>query len=189
MEIIARDDAGFVAALRAGDEDAFETLVRTRTPALLKTARRFLRSEEDARDAVQEAFVLLFRSVERFEGNAQLSTWLHRILVNCCLMKLRTRRRHPEEEIDVEKVERSASPEPADMALQRAELRDVVRASIDRLPDRYRVVVLLRDVEELSTEETARVLDTTAGAVKVRLHHARRALKTILTPVVHAISG
>src|SRR5712691_242386 len=139
MQVIARHDVQFVTTLQAGDDDAFETLVRTRTPALLRTARRYLRSEEDARDAVQEAFVSLFKSIGKFEANAQLSTWLHRILVNCCLMKLRTRRRHPEEEIerllprfqeDGGQIEPSAPwIESAETTLQRAELRDVVRSS------------------------------------------------------------
>jgi RNA polymerase sigma-70 factor (ECF subfamily) len=192
MQVITRVDTEFVATLQAGDEDAFETLVRTQTPALLATARRFLRSEEDARDAVQEAFLSLFRSIGRFEGKAQLTTWLHRILINSCLMKLRKRRRHPEEEIDRllprfqedgHQVEPSLPwTESAEAILERAELRDAVRSSIDSLPDRYRTVLILRDIEELSTEETARLLDVTPNAVKVRLHRARQALRTILDP-------
>jgi RNA polymerase sigma-70 factor, ECF subfamily len=178
MEVNSREDAGFIAALRAGDDDAFETLVRARMPILLRTARTFLRSEEDARDAVQEAFVSLFRSIGSFEGTAQLSTWLHRILVNCCLMKLRTLRRHPEEVLDGEHI---TPRESAEAAVERSETRRLVRASIDRLPPRYRAVVLLRDLEELSTRETAEALRTTSGAVKVRLFHARQALRDILT--------
>ncbi len=192
MQVIPRDDAELVAGLRVGDEDAFETLVRTRTPALLRTARRFLRSEEDARDAVQDAFVSLFKSIGKFEANAQLTTWLHRILINCCLMKLRTRRRHPEEEIDRllprfredgHQVEPTAPwSESTETILQRAELRNIVRSSINRLPERYRVILLLRDMEELSTAEAARLLDVTPNAVKVRLHRARQALRTLLDP-------
>ena len=90
------DDAALVARLRNGDSRAFEELVRRDTPRLLRVARRFLDSEEDARDAVQDAFVSAFRSISKFDSTALLSTWLHRIVINACLMKLRTRRRKPE---------------------------------------------------------------------------------------------
>ena len=88
-----RQEASLVALLRDGDAGAFETLVRTHMPMMLRVARRFMRSEEDARDAVQDAFVSAFRSIRNFGANAQLSTWLHRIVINACLMRLRTQRR------------------------------------------------------------------------------------------------
>src|SRR5439155_22982023 len=142
--------------------------------ALLRTARRFLRSEDDARDAVQDAFISAFKSIRNFESNAQLSTWLHRILINSALMKLRTQRRHPEEDIEKylprfaedghQLVPSVAWTESADSMLERSELRDFIRASIDKLPDNFRSVLLLRDIEELSTEETAKMLRITANA-------------------------
>ena len=191
-----RDDTDFVARLQAGDSEAFEILVRRYMPELLRTARRFLRSEEDARDAVQDAFVSAFKSIGRFESNSQLSTWLHRILINSSLMKLRSRRRHPEEDIekylprfaeDGHQVEPSAPwTESAESMLQRSELRDFVRHSIDKLPDNFRSVLLLRDIEELSTQETARMLNVSANAVKVRLHRARQALRALLDPYVRS---
>ena len=186
------DDEALVSRLRRGDDDAFEELVRTQSPRLLQVARRFLRSEEDARDAVQETFVSAFRSIGTFESGALLSTWLHRIVVNASLMKLRTRRRKPEE--DIEKYlprfledGHQASPttpweDSADVLLERAELKALVRRLIDELPETYRTVLLLRDIEELSTEETAATLGITANAVKIRLHRARQALRTLLDP-------
>ena len=186
-----RDDV-LVEKLKAGDSSAFETVVRRYPPALLRAARRFLRSEEDARDAVQDAFVSVFKSVGNFQANSQLGTWLHRIVVNSALMKLRTQRRHPEEDIerllprfadDGHQVQPSIPwTESAEAIVERGELRDVVRQSIDKLPDQYRTVLLLRDIEELSTEETAKLLDVTPNAVKVRLHRARQALRTLLDP-------
>ena len=173
-----------VAGLRAGDEEAFESLLKAQSPALLRTARRFLRCEEDARDAVQDAFLSLFKSIASFESNSQLSTWLHRILINCCLMKLRKQRRHPEQEFEAEPVQ--AAIESAESALHREELRKFVRASIDTLPDSYRVVVLLRDIEECSNGEVARLLDVSPNAVKVRLHRAHQALRTVLDPAMLA---
>ena len=186
------DEAELVARLRAGNNDAFETLVRTYSPALLRTARRFLRSEEDARDALQDAFVSVFKSIGTFASNAQLSTWLHRIVINRSLMKLRSQRRHPEEDIekylprfleDGHQAEPGAAwPEGADSMIERAEVRALVRESIDRLPESYRVVLLLRDLEELSTEEAAEALGVTPNAIKIRLHRARQALRGILDP-------
>jgi RNA polymerase sigma-70 factor (ECF subfamily) len=93
-------EGALLARLKAGDDAAYDELVRAYGGRLLAVARRFLRSEDDARDAVQDAFLSAFRSIERFEGNARISTWLHRIVVNASLMKLRTRRRKPEQSIE-----------------------------------------------------------------------------------------
>ncbi|MGZ5475396.1 MAG: sigma-70 family RNA polymerase sigma factor [Thermoanaerobaculia bacterium] len=183
-------DATFVPALRDGSPEAFETLVRTYAAGLLRVARRFLNNEEDARDAVQDAFIAAFRSIQKFEAGSKLSTWLHRIVVNSALMKLRTRRRHPEEDLD-ELLPRFQADghqlEPsvewavsADEMVERKETRELVRKSIDELPESYRVVLLMRDIEEMSTDETAKGLGITPAAVKVRLHRARQALRTIL---------
>ena len=182
----------FVAQLQAGDSGAFEALVREHTLPLLRVARRFLHSEEDARDAVQDAFVSAYKSIGRFAAGSKLSTWLHRIVVNASLMRLRSQRRHPEEDIeaylprfveDGHQVEPSVPwDESAESVLQRAELRELVRSAIDRLPEQYRIVLLLRDIEEMTTEETAQALGITANAVKIRLHRARQALRTLLDP-------
>ncbi len=163
---------------------------------LLRAARRVLDSEEDARDALQDAFVAAFRSLRDFEASARLSTWLHRIVINASLMKLRRRRRKPEEEIELylprfvedgHQVEPSVAwPEAADAMLEREELRSLVRATIERLPESYRVVLVLRDLEELSTEETAAMLGASPNAVKIRLHRARQALRGLLDPHLRA---
>jgi len=186
------DDRSLLARLRAGDEEAYAALVRANGPRLLAVARRILGNDEDARDAVQDAFLAAFRHLPRFEGHARLSTWLHRIAVNASLMKLRTRRRKPEQQLEPllpafldngHHTERFASwQEPADVAIERAEIRNLVRTQIDRLPDTYRIVLLLRDIEGLSTDEAAAALGTTPNAVKIRLHRARQALRALLDP-------
>jgi RNA polymerase sigma-70 factor (ECF subfamily) len=186
------NEPALVEGLRAGDPAAFEMLVRNQTLPLLRVARRFLRSEEDARDVLQDAFVSVVKSIGGFQSGSLLSTWLHRIVVNACLMKLRAMKRRPTEDIeeylpafreDGHQVESSVPwMETAETALERTELRALVRASIDCLPDTYRVVLLLRDIEELSTEEAAKTLGVTPNAVKVRLHRARQALRTMLDP-------
>jgi RNA polymerase sigma-70 factor (ECF subfamily) len=189
---LASDEAALLARLRARDESAFEELVRRYLPRLLILARRIVGNEEDARDVVQDAFFSAFRHLDGFAGDARLSTWLHRIVVNTALMKLRSRRRKPEESIEpllpafladghhAEKF--TAWTVPADVLLARKETRNAIRRLIDELPESFRTVLLLRDIEGLSTEETARLLETTPNAVKIRLHRARQALRTLLAP-------
>lgn len=164
--------------------------MRDHTARLLAVARRYMRNEEDARDAVQEAFIAAFRAIGKFEGGSTLSTWLHRIAINCCLMKLRSGRRHPETSIEEllptfdETGHRVLGdegwPESVEAALERRQTREHVREAIGRLPEKYRTVILLRDIEELSTEEAARALGATPTAVKIRLHRARQALRTVI---------
>lgn len=184
------DDQTLLTALRAGHEWAFETMVRLYGGRLLAVARRFTRNDEDAQDVLQSAYLSAFRSLNDFEGTCQLSTWLHRIVVNTALMKLRSRRRKPEESIDAllpafqedgHHVEQfSEWSTPADQLMERNETRAIVRECIERLPENYRVVLKLRDIEELSTQEVAGMLAMTPTAVKVRLHRARQALSTLL---------
>ena len=183
-------EAELLAALRSGREEAFETLVRTHSGRMLSVCRRILRSEEEAKDAVQEAFISAFRGLSKFEGTSQLGTWLHRIAVNASLMRLRSRKRRPEESIDdllpTFKDDGHARFEPRDWSpsalqmVESREAREFVRSCIDRLPEMYRTVVLLRDIEELDTFEAAEVLGVSEGVVKVRLHRARHALRQLL---------
>ena len=185
-------ETALLARLRGGEAAAFETLVRSHTPRLLAVARRLMRNEEDARDAVQEAFSSAFKSLDSFEGNCRISTWLHRIVMNAGLMKLRTRQRKPEQPIDdllpgfLEDGHHATHPpewrDNAETILDRREDRDFIRGCIDQLPDAYRSVLILRDIEELDTQEAAVCLGITENLVKVRLHRARQALRSLLEP-------
>ena len=190
LQTHAPDEAAWVRQLQAGDDDAFERLVRTFGGRMLTVARRYVSNEEDAKDVVQTAYLCAFRALSHFEGAAQLSTWLHRIVVNTALMKLRSRRRKPEESIedllpafqeDGHHVEQFSDwGAPADQLMERKQTRATVRACIEQLPENYRSVLMLRDIEELSTQEAAEMLTMTPTAVKVRLHRARQALSTLL---------
>jgi RNA polymerase sigma-70 factor (ECF subfamily) len=183
-------DAALVARLKARDANAFEVAVRQYGGRMLTVARRLLADENDAQDAVQSAFVAMFRSIDRFEGNSQLGTWLHRIAVNSALMALRSRRRRhecpiepllPSFEADGHRRDtRPAWSLPAPEDTERAELRETVRRKVAELPEQFRIVLVLRDIEGLDTDETAQVLDIKPGAVKTRLHRARMALRTLL---------
>ena len=178
--------------LKAGEPAAFEAFVQAQGPRLLAVTRRLLRNDEDARDAVQDAFLSAFKSIGGFVGGSRLGTWLHRIAINAALMKLRTRRRKPERSIeeflptyldDGHHVDRPQPwAESGEAGAIRAETRQLVRSSIDELPEDYRNVLILRDIEELDTAETAELLGISIGAAKVRLHRARQALRTILDP-------
>jgi RNA polymerase sigma-70 factor (ECF subfamily) len=185
------DESGLVARIQSGDERAYETLVRDYGGALLVTARRLLGCAEDAADAVQDAFVSAFRSIRSFEGHARLGTWLHRIVVNHALMRLRRRKRRPTVRIEdvlptFDQTGHHTRPvrswRHADDQLLRDETRARVRACIDRLPEAYRTVLLLRDIEELDTDETARLIGANVAVVKTRLHRARQALRSLLAP-------
>jgi RNA polymerase sigma-70 factor (ECF subfamily) len=179
-----------LAGLRRGESEAFEQLVRLYGGRLLATARRLLGNEHDAQDALQEAFLSAFQAINQFTGAARLSTWLHRIVVNAALMKMRSRRRKHEESIEALLPRFDEQGEWLDSVtcwgttsetlLQQQETRTRVRQCIAHLPETYRIVLLLRDIEELDTDETARLLHITANAVKIRLHRARQALRTLL---------
>jgi RNA polymerase sigma-70 factor (ECF subfamily) len=186
------DEAALVAALKAGDEDAFDTAVRRYGPHLLAVARRFMGHEQDAQDVVQDAFLSAFKAIDKFQGDSKLSTWLHRIAVNAALMKLRSRKRNQERPIDdlLPKFNDDGHMADAaarwavthDTAVDSREMRELVRHAIDQLPEGHRTILLLRDIEGHNTEETAELLDITPGAVKTRLHRARQALRTLLDP-------
>ncbi len=186
--VSSASESSLVTRLRAGEDDAYQELLRIHGGRLLAVARRLMRNEEDARDCLQDAFLSAFRAIDRFEANSKLGTWLHRIVVNACLMRLRSRKRKPEELVDPQLPEFDAygfrigptemAPLSADELLEREEVREQVREGIEGLPENYRTVLVLRDIEELNTAETAEMLELTPGAVKTRLHRARLALRS-----------
>jgi RNA polymerase sigma-70 factor (ECF subfamily) len=184
------DEVRLVARAKEGDFDAFETLVSRSEGKVYSHILRFVANEEDARDLLQETYLSAYKNLAKFKGDSAFSTWVYRIATNHALMKLR--KKHPQEvafdEIHVPTHEelrgRSISDWHVDPreALLRSELRGVLESAIGKLPALYRAVVLMRDVEELSTEETARALGISEGAVKTRLHRARIFLREALAP-------
>ena len=185
------ESEALLAALRRGDAAAFEQMVREYGPRMLAVIRRLLPHEPDAHEALQDAFLSAFKALGNFAGDSQLGTWLHRIAVNAALMKLRSAKRHPERSIDdllpnwLEDGHHADWPVPWRRGdegdpVERAETFSLVRQAISELPEQYRTVVTLRDIEEVSTEETAALLGDSVNAVKIRLHRARQALRNIL---------
>ena len=194
-----RSDGGFLDRLRRGDQRAFDELVERYGPRLYAAAKRLLRSDDDARDAVQDAFLSAFRGLAAFNGNAKLSTWLHRIAINAALMRIRGRKHRAEQSIDdlLPRFEEDGSWSDSGQGgtasshelLERRETRALVRTCIDRLPDTYRTVLLMRDIEDLDTEEVADLLGVTPNAVKIRLHRARQALRALIERALRESDG
>jgi RNA polymerase sigma-70 factor (ECF subfamily) len=181
--------------LRRRDPAALETLMARYAPRVYRLAHGITRSEADAEEVVQDVFLSVFRKVDRFEGRAGLWTWMYRVTVNAALIKRRGKR--VESEVHLEDMlptfqedghrsgdramllaDWSLTPEEE---LLSEETRRLVRRAIDRLPDHHRLVLLLRDVEELSNEEVAEVVGESVACVKSRLHRARMALREELT--------
>ena len=178
--------------IRAGDAQAFDSIVRQYDQRMLAVARRFLRQGEDSADAVQDALFAAYRSIASFNGDSTLWTWLYRILVNACLTIRRSRSRYRRRVVSLQDLPRNISEyrraafpgsrgtEPAYTRAERAEVQAQVRRCIARLPQPYREVVVLRHIEELDTDQTARRLGTSRSTVKTRLHRARQALRADL---------
>ena len=182
-------DLALVHACKSGNAAAFEELVKRYDTKLFRIAQHITHNREDAQDAVQEAFLKVFRKLTQFQENSKFSTWLTRITVNESLMKLRKQRHTKEFSIDnnFESEDRSPTSELTDWArnpeeLYRGfELRNILRSELQELQPGLRVVFVLRDIEGLSTEETAEVLESTPVAVKARLWRARLKLRERLS--------
>lgn len=183
-------ERALIGGLRSGDPASYERLAREYGGAMLAAARRFHRDEDDARDAVQDAFIAAFRAMRFFREDARLSSWLHRITVNACLMKLRSARRHPTSSLDdllprFDDTGHQAKPAGAwtdeiEAVLDTPNIRARVRGCIEKLPESYRAVLICRDLNEMDGAETAKALGLSVENVKTRLHRARRALKTLI---------
>jgi RNA polymerase sigma-70 factor (ECF subfamily) len=170
-------DEQLVARVVAGDAGLFEILMRRHNQRVYRAVRAVLRGDEDAEDVMQQAYLNAFRALHQFAGDAQFSTWLTRIAVNEAIG--RSRRMHAQragkEDVDISLVE-SDAPDPEQQASQ-SELRDVMEREVAALPDAFRAVVILRDVEGLSTSEAAQSLGISDDLVKQRLHRARAMLR------------
>ncbi|MFL5736063.1 MAG: RNA polymerase sigma factor [Actinomycetota bacterium] len=159
-----------------GSDDAFAELVRRHERRVYSIALRMTGREEDARDAAQDAFVSAYRKLSSFRGDSAFTTWLHRVTVNATYDLLRKRSRAPEPVADVPEPFTSTVDDPAARVAQALE----VRAALALLPEDYRAVLVLRDMEDLPIDEVAAVLDLPVGTVKSRCHRARAALGRIL---------
>jgi RNA polymerase sigma-70 factor (ECF subfamily) len=173
-----------VARAKEGDRLAFEGLVRASHADMYTLAYRLTGNEEDAHDVVQEAYLRAYRSIRRFRGDAQFSTWMHRITTNCAATHMGRRARHRHDELDDERelFDDRAEHDPEGQA-GTGELRDRLQEALRELPPKLRAVVVLRDVYDLPHDAIAAELGISESAAKVRLHRARRRLREHLFPI------
>ncbi|MBC8164536.1 MAG: RNA polymerase sigma factor [Bryobacteraceae bacterium] len=183
------EEQALVESARAGDPQAFTVLVERYERKIYRLAKHITQNDEDAEDVLQEAFMKAYSNLDRFEGQSKFYTWLVRIAVNEALMKLRKRKSDRTVSIDEphETEEDTVTREIAvwdddpEKKYSREELRDILEKSVDSLKPGFRTVFVLRDIEELSTEETAEALGISVPAVKSRLLRARLQLRERLT--------
>jgi len=190
----ADDDARLLASIRRDDPGAFEQFVERHGDRIFGFGMRVCGEPEDARDVVQETLIQAYQSLRRIEAPGALRAWLYRVVSNACLMKRRKRVGEPDRELSLEELmlsgpdeARSEIPdvtELPDRAAERTETQSVVRDAIASLPPDYRVVLILRDMEELSTKEAAEALELPESTIKMRLHRARVAVRKELAAAV-----
>jgi RNA polymerase sigma-70 factor (ECF subfamily) len=193
----ATDEMALVQAAKRGEVSAFEQLVKRYDRNVFRIAQQITQNREDAEDVVQDAFLKSYKNLDRFQENSKFYTWLVRIAVNESLMKLRRRRTDRtvslDEDFETEEdtIPREVSdwsPNPEQLYKQ-GELKDILRKTMQGLPASFRTVFVLRDVEGLSTEETAEALDLSIPAVKSRLLRARLQLRERLNSYFRKTKG
>ncbi len=194
VPLAALDDEALAERARAGDDAAFGALVERYQERVYRLALRLSSNPSDAEEVLQESFLQAWRKIDTFRGDARFGTWLYRIATNTALMRKRAARRRPTESLEALlpqfdesglladlDYQRSAR---ADELLERAELAQRAREALDLLDQNYRAVFVLRYLEEMSTEEAARVLEITPEAVRQRLHRARLMVRGYLGKMV-----
>jgi RNA polymerase sigma-70 factor (ECF subfamily) len=179
-----KTDDDLVNLSKAGDEQAFGDLMVRYQSKIYRLARRMTETDEDAEDVLQEAFIKAFRSLSSFRGRSKFSTWLYRITVNLALMKLRRKKLNAvsidepvaTEEGSVQRDIEDAVPDPLEQLIE-TEYQEILDRAVAELTPQHRAVFVLRHIEGMSTEETAKILKISVPAVKSRLHRARLELQ------------
>jgi RNA polymerase sigma-70 factor (ECF subfamily) len=185
-------DPALVARVRAGEDAAFDELVARHQEKVYGIALRLTGNAADAEEILQDTFLAVYRKLSSFREQSKFTTWLYRVATNTALMHLRSGKRHQAEPLDqyLPQFDQSghfidATPVPrADDLVERKQLADQAMQAVERLAEPYRAVFVLRDVEDLSTQETAEILEIDPGVVRTRLHRARLMLRGWLHEVV-----
>jgi RNA polymerase sigma-70 factor, ECF subfamily len=195
-ELSVRDEQQLISSILSGDTEKYHDLIQPYERSVYRMAFSFMKNESDAEDVAQEAFLNAFRNLGLFRGQAKFSTWLISITLNEARGRLRRQSQARTESLDQTPEEGGyVSPallrdwrEVPSEALERKEIREMLQGAIEGLSPIYREVVLLRDVENLSVEETANTLNISVASVKTRLHRARIMLQKALAPQLRAAS-
>lgn len=193
-----REDLELINRSRTGDKRAFKMLVERYQKRAFGIAYGMLRNREDALDASQEAFVRVYRNLDRFKGDSAFYTWFYRIVVNVCIDHCRKHgkvrklefdesyRRRDEAQTGTEVTGNTRDMRP-DISLEQSELGDAIKRALDKLSENHRTVILLREIEGLSYEEISVATDCNIGTVMSRLHHARKQLQSFLKEYAESI--
>lgn len=175
-----RDDAELVVASQAGNEDAFAQLVQRHQRRVFNLVFRMLQQYEEANEVTQETFLAAWQGLPSFRGDARFSTWLYRIAYNCCLKQLEQRKRDKalQAAVQAEQIfQQESCDERAAAELEAHERQALVREHLSQLPAKYRIVLVLRHLQELTYEEMAEILTMPIGTIKTHLFRARNLLK------------
>lgn len=175
-----QDETQLVQASQQGNQDAFALLVQRHQRFVFNLSFRILQDYEDARESTQEAFLLAWQGLPSFRGEARFATWLYRIAYHCCLRQIERRKREQalQRVMEAERILEARKPErQVEEVLEQRERQAVVREEMERLPTRYRMVLILRHLQEMSYEQIAEVLSIPVGTVKTHLFRARNLLK------------
>lgn len=191
-----KSDLELIEEFRQGNQQSFEELIGRYSTKAFSLATRLTRCQEDAEEVLQDVFVTVYRKIAGFEGKSSFSSWLYRVTVNSALMKLRKRRgdqtvsvEDVQPQIDEAIMHRSFDNIEGDVMTLRHELSTALEDAISRLPDEYRPVFVLRDVDGLTSREVSKILDLTVPAVKSRLHRSRIMLRRKLQRFYNEYSG
>jgi len=188
---VATNEAALIARIVAGENELFHELIRPYERLVYVTIFAILKNETEAEDGAQEAMISAYRNLKSFRGEAKFSTWLVTIAMNEARRRLRKAKTAAEDSLDEPADEREGDYTPEVLtdwreiplaALERKELKEKLREAVGKLPEKYREVFVLRDIEELNQEETAAALGINVTLVKVRLHRARMTLQKMLVP-------
>ena len=185
-----------IAAVLAGEIQLYHELIRPYERSVYVMALSYMKNEADAEDVSQEAFIRAFRKLESFRAESKFSTWLISITINEARTRLRRQAlvrmepldQHPDEDKGISPALLRDWREIPSEAAERAEVRNLIRLAVEQLPDIYRQVFLMRDVEELTISETAKALNISIPSVKVRLHRARMRLQKQLAPQLRTVN-
>ncbi len=185
QKAVETDDKMLVLNLQSGCQNSFEELVNKYETKVHNLAMRLTRNPEDAEEVLQDVFVTVYRKIDGFEGKAKFSSWLYRITVNAAFMKLRKRRQEKSISLDdmipyvQEKIitQKNSAMISSDSQAISNEIRSVIERAITKLPEDYRAVFILRDIDGLSNKEVGKILDLSIPAVKSRLHRSRLMLR------------
>ena len=185
-------DKDIVSRLKAGDQNIFQDILAQYEGKVYGLALKFTRSEQDAEEVLQDTFLAVYNKISGFEGRSAFSSWLYRITINYALMKLRKNKSNPVDYLDSYFNEKCSTTyniyssssdwtQTPDEILLNAELRHKIKSALDRLPQKYKTVFMLRDVEGLTTDEACNILQISVPALKSRLHRARLYLREIIS--------